>query len=354
MLAVLRGRLKRVVFPFLVSMLAKMTVSVRVPTRLRAASPPSSRMFSRGLVSQGSGWGARRLGGSDFDGGSGGGLGLRFALEDAVDQTGLLVAVTRGDGHGRGHRKRQHADEGPAEHPLGSGRRPPQTQMAGDDDGHPGERQHDQRDTHGEHGWPDGHGGQTGRVCGRPHADDEHERGEEGQHDAADDAAAGGDEAETGDNRSRDREQGRAGEGVLWRHGTTRRWLGQVPAPLIARRCQGNTPVEKDRNRLYCTWWRGFRSIPHLTIDGSARYACSGAYRGSVWTSEGADTGACASRKIDRLLGHVVIGKVARPSAVVGRLMGRPRLAVYGARLLSGLRAQPSRGFKSRRLRHFA
>ena len=59
-LAVLRGRLNRVVLPVLVSMLARMIVSVRVPTRPRPASPPSSRMFSRGFVSHGSGSGPAR------------------------------------------------------------------------------------------------------------------------------------------------------------------------------------------------------------------------------------------------------------------------------------------------------
>ena len=51
---VLRGRLNSVVLPVLVSMLAKITVSVRVPIRPGPASPPSSRMLSRGLPAQGS------------------------------------------------------------------------------------------------------------------------------------------------------------------------------------------------------------------------------------------------------------------------------------------------------------
>ena len=45
----MRGRLNRVVSPVLVSTLARMTVSVRVPVRPLPASPPSSRTFSRGL-----------------------------------------------------------------------------------------------------------------------------------------------------------------------------------------------------------------------------------------------------------------------------------------------------------------
>ena len=40
--------------PVLVSMLAKITVSVRVPIRPGPASPPSSRTLSRGLPAQGS------------------------------------------------------------------------------------------------------------------------------------------------------------------------------------------------------------------------------------------------------------------------------------------------------------
>ena len=50
----LRGRLISAVSPVLVLMLAKITVSVRVPTRPGPASPPSSRMFNRGLPAQGS------------------------------------------------------------------------------------------------------------------------------------------------------------------------------------------------------------------------------------------------------------------------------------------------------------
>jgi hypothetical protein len=48
-----------VVSPVLVLMLAKITVSVRVPTRPGPASPPRSSTFSRGLPAQGScGFGA--------------------------------------------------------------------------------------------------------------------------------------------------------------------------------------------------------------------------------------------------------------------------------------------------------
>ena len=50
----LRGRLNSVVLPLLVSMLARITVSVRVPIRLGPASPPSSRTLSRGLLAHGS------------------------------------------------------------------------------------------------------------------------------------------------------------------------------------------------------------------------------------------------------------------------------------------------------------
>ena len=42
------------VLPVAVLMLARMTVSVRVPMRFLSASPPSSRMFSRGLSAHGS------------------------------------------------------------------------------------------------------------------------------------------------------------------------------------------------------------------------------------------------------------------------------------------------------------
>ena len=59
----LRGRLNIVVSPVSVSMLAKITVSVRVPVRLGPASPPSSRMFSRGLSAHGfCGFGWPRVG----------------------------------------------------------------------------------------------------------------------------------------------------------------------------------------------------------------------------------------------------------------------------------------------------
>jgi hypothetical protein len=53
-LAVFRGRLNSVVSPVLVSMLAKITVSVRVPSRPLSASPPSSKTLSRGVLAQGS------------------------------------------------------------------------------------------------------------------------------------------------------------------------------------------------------------------------------------------------------------------------------------------------------------
>ena len=48
------GRLISAVSPVLVLMLAKITVSVRVPTRPGPASPPSSKTFSRGLPAHGS------------------------------------------------------------------------------------------------------------------------------------------------------------------------------------------------------------------------------------------------------------------------------------------------------------
>ena len=51
---VLRGRLKRVVSPLRVSTLARITVSVRVPSRPLPASPPSSRTLSRALSAHGS------------------------------------------------------------------------------------------------------------------------------------------------------------------------------------------------------------------------------------------------------------------------------------------------------------
>ena len=44
----------KVVSPVLVSMLATMTVSVRVPVRPFPASPPSSKMFNRGFLAHGS------------------------------------------------------------------------------------------------------------------------------------------------------------------------------------------------------------------------------------------------------------------------------------------------------------
>ena len=60
-----------------------------------------------------------------------------------------------------------------------------------------------------------------------------------------------------------------------------------------------------------------------------------------------------ASVRIDfalRLVVSVVLPSVPpRRSVDYGEASPSP---VYGARLLSGLRAQPSRGFKSRRLRH--
>ena len=52
-----------------------------------------------------------------------------------------------------------------------------------------------------------------------------------------------------------------------------------------------------------------------------------------------------------RVVGSVVLPSVLMRSVDYGEASPSP---VYGARLLSGLRAQPSRGFKSRRLRHFA
>ena len=58
----LRGRLNIVVSPVSVSMLAKITVSVRVPVRLGPASPPSSKMLSRGLSAHGFGFGWPRVG----------------------------------------------------------------------------------------------------------------------------------------------------------------------------------------------------------------------------------------------------------------------------------------------------
>ena len=47
------------------------------------------------------------------------------------------------------------------------------------------------------------------------------------------------------------------------------------------------------------------------------------------------------------------VGSLAQRSATAERVVWEASPSpVYGARLLSGLRAQPSRGFKSRRLRH--
>ena len=50
-----------------------------------------------------------------------------------------------------------------------------------------------------------------------------------------------------------------------------------------------------------------------------------------------------------RLVLSVVLPSVPPRGVDYGEASPSP---VYGARLLSGLRAQPSRGFKSRRLRH--
>ena len=50
------------------------------------------------------------------------------------------------------------------------------------------------------------------------------------------------------------------------------------------------------------------------------------------------------------------VGSVVLPSVLRSRSFSQGEASpspVYGARLLSGLRAQPSRGFKSRRLRHY-
>ena len=64
------------------------------------------------------------------------------------------------------------------------------------------------------------------------------------------------------------------------------------------------------------------------------------------------------SRRCSARIGFAsrIVGSVVLPSVLPKRSVGYGEASpspVYGARLLSGLRAQPSRGFKSRRLRHF-
>ena len=108
---VLRGRLNSVVSPVLVSMLARITVSVRVPVRSGPASPPSSRMFSRGLSAHGSGASARSWSACGVQGRPGRALGVLVALEHGVHQAGLVVAVAGGDRHRRGDREGEHADQ---------------------------------------------------------------------------------------------------------------------------------------------------------------------------------------------------------------------------------------------------
>ena len=217
-------------------------MSVRVPIRVRPASPPSSRMLSRGLPSQGSCGARLHPVRGRVEGGPGRALGLLLALEHRADQAGLLVGVARGDGQRGGDREGENADQDPAGGALGRADPAAECEVAGHHHPDPDHADHDQSHPESTQDLRVDRVTEQGLAVDRG-VDGQREDGggEQADDDAADDPAAGGDQADTGDRGANNGEQHRASKVVLGGERTLGRALrvrgsGVVPAPLLRRR----------------------------------------------------------------------------------------------------------------------
>ena len=289
-------------------------MSVRVPIRLRPASPPSSRMLSRGLSAHGF-CGLRLPAGGlrgRVQGRPGGALGVLLALEHRADRAGLIVGVAGGDGHRCGDGEGEDADQDAAGQPLGAGDPAAQAEVAGDHHADPDQRDDDQRDRDpAQHRRVTAYPSRPWRSTSGVDAERQHRGREQAEDDAADDPALGGDQAEPGDRGAGDGEHHRPPE-VVGSGSSERRG-----------RCGGAA----GRSQLHCsgggTWSGTYTSSRSFGGGRNSHHSTCAAGFGAIHRA-GRPRSRC--RRIRLCLGPRAVGTLAQRSAPAGRARWRCRL----------------------------
>ena len=267
-----------------VSTLATIIVSVRVPRRSGPASLPTSSTFNRALPI------ASAAGVPPLSDGNSRSSSCRWELASSAPNPSGAATV-----------EAQHRDDPGAEHALpGAQPRRPGEQVGPDDDGHPGQRGHQQPDRAADEGARREQGAEEVRPVG---AQRQHEQREQAEHERRHDRRAGAEPAQGEVPGAGDERRQRRGE----QRGAERGEPADLRAPgRVEPQLLGGGPVVADGRPLHRP-----RPAPLRDRRGRARRR---------------RPASCAGR---RRAGSVGTGAVGRSSST-----GRPR----GGRIRAGLR----------------